>query len=250
MPKAGNISGLAMAETVSAQGALANINAPHRNAGTRPQSEASVREPFDTFLRQLRERQVSGAAAREAIINRLSTMTVAELRKVRASTIGRLGPQGVVKFMELSAALRAAGAGVAPASIAQPMRKLDQQPLTLLSLFKDWQQRQPLPWQVFVAFVMRLVIAVVLVIATPLTWRAVMDTGSPGEPRLCRQLDRWTGDCRYRAGSPTFTPVRAAALLHLPLDTLLMANPHLAAETTIPPGTSLIVPRRPGLNLR
>ncbi len=222
--------------------------APAKPASVVP--EPATAEAFAVFMRQLRQRRVTGAAVAAAIVDRLAAMTSDELRKVPSSIIGRLGPEGLASMVERSAALQAAAAGL-PANVEQrPAEAAARRPERPPGFVAGWRKRQPLPWQAAVSFATALLVVIVLLTVAPFVWRLVTDISLASAPRLCRQLDRWTGECRYRVGSGALTLKQAAAELGLSLDALAEANPRLRPGVHLAPGTILSVPSRSVLNLR
>lgn len=212
-------------------------------------------ETFEAFWDRLQQRRMTGTRARAELIARLSKMTDEELRQVPAAVMGWLGPQGLATLLARSRAqgLRAAGAGMVARKRAEPAPSASaacKPGRSMRDVVAGWQKRQPLPWTALESLLFTLVVASVFVLGAPFAWRLVTDAPPTGSPRLCRQLDRWTGDCRYEVGTRTLTLGRAATLLRMPPEVLVQANPRVAADAPLARGSTLLVPRHSGLNLR
>lgn len=210
----------------------------------------STQEPLNLFLKRLGQQRVRGAAARDAIITRLASMTAVELRTVPLSIMSQIGPEGLATLAQRSAALRSSAAGLSMAVPPRQARAAEKPVGQTPGLIAGWRQRRPLLWEAAGGFALALVLSLAAVSLAPIGWRMVNESGSKETPRLCSQLDPWTGDCRYLTGSRTLTLNMAAGQLRLSPDALRQANPRLQPDLPLSPGTIIAVPRRPVLNLR
>lgn len=204
---------------------------------------------FRAFLRLLRQRQVSGEAGRVEIANRLASMTLDELRRVPPWVIVRLGPRGLALLAERSRVIRVRdGGSPQPASLPRPAPAKSQ---PKLSWYASLKRRRPLWWECATKMATTTVVGLVVLGIIPYASRGVHTLGTRvSEYGECGQLDRWTGDCGYVAGSSGLSLAMAAERLALPAAMLAAANPTLDLNRPLLTGTLIRVPRRSGINLR
>jgi len=212
----------------------------------KPRRERPKRQVANTdlaaFLRQIEKRGFQGEAARKALAAHLATLSLEELRQVDPALVSRLGPEGVAHLVKVSAALRAPATDLAlrAAKAEGPASgESDKE-----AGWRMWLQGNPAPWRLAKSLCLLVVFAMLFVEAVPLSFRAVFDPPVANGLALCRQLDRFTGDCTYRPANEGLTMERAAEALHLPPEALAAVNPNLSLRGALPSGRSLRVPAR------
>ena len=208
-------------------------------------------DSFAAFLETLRQRRLSGKAARRAIIDRLAQMTPKELSSLPPSIVGRLGPRGLAELARRSTALQGLVGGMMPTKPeAEAPQPAALETVQVNSLFQRLQQRQPLPWQALKNFAIAIAIGAIMLGIAPIAWRLLRSETASDGAALCTQLDWGTGDCRYVTSSPTLTIDKAAQMLGLDPKGLAEVNPDLPPHQVLDPGTALQIPHRRFLNLR
>lgn len=223
-----------------------------RNRSGKSEDKVALPKP-SAAVDRLANRRAEGATARARIIERLALMSVAELRKVPLSVFDRLGSHGFAELVARSKAIGipARGAEAKPETIPEPSRPIRIGLATrIASALSSLERRRPLPWQAVKRLVVGILAGVVFVTLVPLLGRFVNAPSiSDGRP-LCRQLDRFTGDCVYVVGSGSLTLTDASARLSQPIQALATLNPKLPLDRSLPRGARLVVPARPSINLR
>lgn len=200
-------------------------------------AEPMENKPIDqrAFGTRIKTAMAEGQAGRRELASQLARLPLEQLVKVPPSSFAMLGPEGFEMLVSMRRDIPA-GVTARPSTVAPPA------PPKPAAAPRKMRRRWPI-WAVCAAL---LAAGPVFDWSWPLVERMTGNSARPirvSDWPACQRLDAYVDGCLYRTGGPQTTLRQLADRLHMPADSLVRLNHHLAtrSDEALSRGTLVVV---------